>query len=205
MRQRNQLFEELLTPFFRCIHSIILCSCAYFCIPTLTFSFSSSILETYTIRVFLYFCYFHQLLCIFAAGPYTRTRTCSLGLRSQFDSSLITSSPAGVTSTTAANIDAESTTSGNSSASHSSSGPTPPAPPSALMKPSFARSLLPNQLVMQKQQQQQPLPPPATSSSSSSQQQQQQQQQTSSALRPTSLLGDRTLFNKVPFSGFGKV
>ena len=125
----------------------------------------------------------------------------SLGLRSQFDSSLI-ASPAGVTTTT--NIDAESTTSGNSSASHSSSGPTtshgmtpplhPPAPPSALMKPSFARSLLPGQLIQQKQLQQQPSSSP-----------QQQQLSTSSALRPTSLLGDRTLFNKAPFSGFGKV
>ena len=126
----------------------------------------------------------------------------SLGLRSQFDSSLITS-PDGVATT--ANIDAESTTSGNSSASHSSSGPTishgmapplhPPAPPSALMKPSFARSLLPGQLIQQKQQQQQEQQQPSSSP----------QQPTSSALRPTSLLGDRTLFNKAPFSGFGKV
>ena len=129
----------------------------------------------------------------------------SLGLRSQFDSSLITN-PAGVATT--ANIDAESTTSGNSSASHSSSGPTishgmtpplhPPAPPSVLMKPSFARSLLPGQLIQQKQQQQQQQQQPSSSP-------QQTQQPTSSALRPTSLLGDRTLFNKAPFSGFGKV
>lgn len=109
-------------------------------------------------------------MCVFLCAD-------SLGLRSQFDSSVI-ASPA----VASINVDAESTTSGNSSASHSSSGGPAHTPTSigVAVKASCTR----------KSQAKQP--------------QQQQQMQKTATLRPNSLLlGDRALFNKVP--GFSKV
>ncbi|KAI9564148.1 hypothetical protein GHT06_007886 [Daphnia sinensis] len=106
-----------------------------------------------------------------------------LGLRSQFDSSLASTSPVVLA---ANNVDAESTTSGNSSASNSSGGGVPHliAPITSSiggLKSSCARNA--HQAISK----------------------QQQQNNNATTIRPNSLLlgGDRALFNKVP--GFSKL